>query len=429
MALFKKLVEDYAKVPVPPNMTVAGFRLGLILIGISIALPAFLQGVQIGSALGFLRSVYVFAAGGAFLAILGCFTGIVGARSGLTTYMLIQYAFGVSGAKLVNTILACTLLGWFGINAHLFGSASVNAIRDIYHFDLDINIAITVGGILMISTTIFGFKALDRLAIVAVPLLLLTLATVVWMSVTRTGWQELVATEGKGEMTLGYAISAVIGGYMAGVTLLPDLTRYLKDREQAIVASVVGLAIGFPLILMSAAIPSLATGESDLMMIIAGFGLGLPAIAVLVFSTWTTNVTNLYGAGLGLTVVFGNIQSWKMIAITGLLGTAVALAGIINHFLPFLVLLSIAIPPIAGIYVVHFYFLFKTCDSLSEAPIRKGVNIPAFVAWIVAIAVSSLSVTGIITLTTVPSFDSLIIAFVLYGLMYKHLRLDSVREQ
>jgi purine-cytosine permease-like protein len=44
------------------------------------------------------------------------------------------------------------------------------AARDIRGLDPDLNVLITAGSLLVIATTIFGFKAIDKLALLAVPL-------------------------------------------------------------------------------------------------------------------------------------------------------------------------------------------------------------------------------------------------------------------
>ena len=55
------------------------------------------------------------------LTIIGCITGSIGARTRLSSYMLVRIAFGDRGASLVNLAFALSLLGWFGVNIDLFG--------------------------------------------------------------------------------------------------------------------------------------------------------------------------------------------------------------------------------------------------------------------------------------------------------------------
>jgi cytosine permease len=45
-------IEDYANAPVPDSRTVGGWRVAMIVTGFNIALPGFLNGAQIASALG-----------------------------------------------------------------------------------------------------------------------------------------------------------------------------------------------------------------------------------------------------------------------------------------------------------------------------------------------------------------------------------------
>lgn len=418
MSKLDRLVEDYAKIPVPEGKTVAGFRVGLVLIGVAISLPVFLIGINIGQEQGLAGSAVAFCAGGVLLAIFACFTGIVGARSRLTTYMLIEYAFGVTGAKLVNLLLAGTLLGWFGVNSYLFGDATVHALADIYGLRFNLDLAIILGCALMIATTIFGFKAMDFLALLAVPLLIAIMAYVVFISLNNVSWDQMTDVRA-GHMSMGMAISAIVGGYMVGVTIFPDMTRYVKGRDQAIIASIVGLAFGFPLVLMAAAVPGIATGKTDLMAIIIGFGLGAPALGVLIFSTWTTNITNLYGVGLSFSSLFGTHKSWVMVAVGGGLGTIAALVGITSELITFLIFLSIAIPPIASIYVIHFFTLFRRGHAVSEFVKMPGVRYSAMAAWATGSVVAFGAARGFWTFTSIPACDSIVASAIIYGLMLR----------
>ena len=123
MADLDKITEDFSTTPVPAEKTVSGLRIALILIGVSIALPAFLTGVQIGDALGLKSALIAFVAGGLILAAVSSFAAIVGAESHFSTYMLVQFAFGSKGARIVNAVFTTTLFGWFGVNGSgLLGS-------------------------------------------------------------------------------------------------------------------------------------------------------------------------------------------------------------------------------------------------------------------------------------------------------------------
>lgn len=413
MAKFDDLVEDYSNKPVPTDKVVSGLRVALILIGISIALPGFVAGIQIGTAVGLKNAIIAFFAGGLLLTILAILTSIVGSRARLSTYMLVRFSFGTVGARVVNFILAATLFGWFGVNAALFGKATSTTMEQLYGLVGYEDIYIAIGGALMVATTIFGFKALDRLSLFAVPVLLVILVMIVAMSVSGRGMDELFAIQGTG-MSLGLAISATAGGMMAAVATMPDLARYLPNRWHAVVGMLIGYGLGIPAIMLSVAIPSIATGQSDLLLIILGLGLGLPALIVLVFATWTSNAANVYSSGLSLAAIFTNVHRWKLTVASGAAGTLLAILGIMEYFVPFLIGLGVAIPPVAGIYVAHFYFVAGANYDVSVLPDMPAIRWRAFIGWGTGTLVGYLTAYQGLSLTTIPALDSLLVSGILY---------------
>ncbi|MBJ7437543.1 MAG: PepSY domain-containing protein [Sphingopyxis sp.] len=87
---------------------------------------------------------------------------------------------------------------------------------------------------------------------------------------------------------------------MVDATLFPDIARFARSADAARLASFLTIGLAMPSILFIALIPSIATGEQDLVKIMAGLGLGLPAIILVTFKAWTTNAGNLYSAALAI---------------------------------------------------------------------------------------------------------------------------------
>lgn len=412
MTTFDQEVDDYSTTPVPQSKTVGGIRISLIVIGIGIALPGFLEGAQIGTAMGIQKAAIAFVIGGIVLAFLGSLTSLVAVRARLTTYMLVQYSFGETGARFVNFILAATMFGWFGVNAALFGNAVFETLRLMYGWTHGDTLYIIIGSLLMILTTVFGFKALDRLSMLCVPLLLFILVYILWLSFARSSPAILFA-ERPAELSMGWAISAVIGGNMVMVATMPDLARYVSSGRQAIFAMIVSFALASPIILLSAAVPSLATGESNLIKIIMSLGFGMSALYVVIFSTWTSNAANLYCSGLSFAATFPKIVRWKLTVFAGILGMLVALSGVVDMFIPFLMLLGIAVPPVAVIFVIDSYTLFR--NGYDPAFFRRNsVRWSAFASWIVAMTVAFMTARNVFHMTTVPAFDAILVSIVAY---------------
>ncbi|MEM6937370.1 MAG: hypothetical protein AAF552_13000, partial [Pseudomonadota bacterium] len=94
--------------------------------------------------------------------------------------------------------------------------------------------------------------------------------------------------------------------------------------------------------------------------------------------------------------------------------TLAGLAGLADNLVPYLVLLSIAVPPISGIYLSHYLLL-----RLTEGDENKGFagEVPALLARGVATGVAWLASNGYLTLTGVGSLDSFLVAGASYALL------------
>src|SRR3546814_14363457 len=94
-------------------------------------------------------------------------TAISSVRTRLTTYLLVQRSFGIRGAALVNIVIAIIHFCWFGVNVSFFGDAMVAAAHQGYGIPGDFGLFVIAGSVLITLSTIYGFKQLDRPALVA----------------------------------------------------------------------------------------------------------------------------------------------------------------------------------------------------------------------------------------------------------------------
>lgn len=417
-----KLLEEPTDKPVDNNNKVSWITISMVLIGLYISLPGFVTGVKIGNAVGFYNSVVAFFSGGLVLGFIASCCALVGAKTQLSTYMLTQFAFGQKGAQLINFIFGLSLFGWFGVNTVLFGEAVFASLADNALAPKNLNLYTAIGGLLMVATAIFGFEALDKLSKLAVPLLCFALFMLVYMSIKKAGF-EAIAQPRPQTMSLGSAISAVVGGSVVGAVIAPDTCRYARSYKDAIIAVVITFVIAKPIILLTSTIPTLATGLSDIMDILASLNLGALALGVVVFTTWTSNNSNLYSASLSLSSLFSQFKYWQLALISGVLGTILAMSGIMEHFIPFLHLLGITIPPVAGVYVVHFFVFSRGTYAKQTLSTAAPVCHFAMVSWVTACILGYCTLHGYLTITTVPAVDSLLTSASLYWCFKRYLRL------
>ena len=414
MAVIDDLTEDFALQPVPLESTVSGFRVAMVIIGFTITLPIFIAGSNIGLSLGFANATAAFLGGGLILALIGSLTSYIGATTRLSTYVITQFSFGRQGALVANGVIAIALFGWFGVTAELFGRACQKAVLDVYSVNLGIAPLSLVGSSLMVLTAIWGFKALDKLSVFAVPLMGILLGVAVYFSLRLASWHAIISTRGIA-MGKGTATSLVVGSFIVGAILLPDLCRYARGRWEGVAAAAVSLGVIFPAVFYCAMIPSLATGKNDLVLIMIGLGIGLPALVLLIFATWSTNSHNLYSTSLTLASLFPETKKWKLTLVAGVTGTAIAAAGITDHFIGFLLSLGTSIPAIAGIYAADFFIVSRQNYSTERLRAIGNINVGAFIAWIGSTAFGfAVAWQKVGSITSIASCDVVLLSFTAY---------------
>lgn len=419
----------YASAALPESMTVPGWRVALIIASFTFALPGFLNGAQTGLALGFAPAVAAALFAGLILCAGACLTAVISVRTRLTTYLLVQHSFGVKGAALVNIVIAIVHFCWFGVNVSFFGDAMVAAAQEGYGIPGDFSLFVILGSILITISTIFGFKTLDRLAMIAVPLVGVILIAVCAKAV-GAGPVDLGPAENPPvPMSFGIALTALVGGNMLTVAAMPDLSRFIRTERGAIAGMVLSFPFAAPLLMVVSALIALATGVTDIMQLVVGFGFGAPALVMLLLSVWTINALNLYSASLSMSATFPKVRPAVFTIAGGAVGCIFALMGIINSFIPFLVTLGLIIPPIAAIYVIDGLFTFRArgyAASPQEAPPFRWA---AIAVWLGSLAVTMPATAMGLTLTTVPTLDATILAAGGYLAVLKVLDRSAARSQ
>lgn len=395
----------------------------------AISLPAFLLGGNLFLGLGFSRGLVAVAIGCAVLTTLALLTMAIGASSRLTTYAIIQKVFGTIGGRLVTLLLSITVFGWYGITATLFGDICVTAVSQTFDVELDRRVFIVIGSGLMVLTAIYGFRALDIISRWTVPLMFLVLATSAYVILGESGFGAVLqpaTSESPGLLSIGSAASIVVGSLMVAVTIAPDLARFSRSVRASKIAAVLSYGVGVGLVFVLAGLPALATGSNDLIENMTRSNLGVIALLILILATWTTNATNLYSASLGMKQWFSRAEDWCVTLAAGVLGTLLALGGILDHFLDFLLFLSLAIPPVAGIYITDYYVsrdqsVFTESESENDVSWRMS----AFAAWFFGVGLAAIINFGSdVSFTSVPACDATIISALSYWAIHHFMQSD-----
>jgi len=423
-----KLVTDYEREPVPVEKRKGWFRLSIVWLGGIIALSAIILGGTLAGGMTITQSIIASFIGTFLLACLSAACGVVGAKTHLSTSLVSAFALGRYGSYAVSVVLAIALFGWFGVQLDLFGLSLAQIISTTFGVEIHPKILVVIGGVLMTTTAVIGYKAIEKLSLLAVPLLgILIVASLVKVATEGSGIKENLFGE---PISLGVAVSLIIGSLAVGAIIGPDISRYAKSPKDAVISSFVGFFVGFSLVLIAAILLAKATSQVDIIAIMLGVGWGTGAMLVLILAQWTTNDNNLYSSALGFSVIFRKMPKYQLTIIAGVIGTGMAIAGIYENFIPFLVFLSALIPPIGGIYVADYFFSKSkySFENLDSIPAIQPVNIGV---WIIA-SLGAFATTpaptgfGWFSITGASAFDAFLIALVLQAIVSKVMQSKEI---
>lgn len=399
--------------------TVSGWSVGMVIFGICLTLPTLYTGAITAQQLGFIGTAKAVGLASMVLALMSIPAAIVGAQTRLSSYLIIEFVFGRRGSNYVNALLGLTLLGWFAVTAGFFGETLAIACQQMFAWSPPVWLLTLVSSALILMTTIYGFKAIDRLALFAVPLLIVFLVYVSNLALGESSWQEILSLEGSNPDYFTTAVSTVIGSLIVGVVLMPDLSRYARSVKDCVTASILGNGIGNFFSMLVGVAPAVVTGLVDPMAYMIALGLVGSAFVILVFATWTTNSVNLYSTTLAVAVIQPKTAEWKLTIGCGVVGTALAMIGITEYFIGFLEWLGVIVPPVASVYLTDYFLLGQKNYSLSLQDKLPDYDRAALTAWVMGTLISALAFLADFTVSTIPSLDALVITVPIYLLCRK----------
>jgi len=411
-----KPLNDYSQQRVPDSQTVSSGHIALVIIGGTIAIPAFLMAAQVGSNLGFVTAVMAFACGAFILGSMNACTSWVGSITRLSASKLTENAFGIQGAKIINGLIAFTLAGWYGVNCKMFGDAA-NTVLTSLGISLPVTLYMIIGSVLMLWVSLKGFKGIDKLALWLVPLMILFIFYAATLAMNSPNADLLWVT--KNQMSFPSAISAVVGAYIVGVVIQPDYSRFAKSPKGASISAGLALLVAFPIVLILTTIPAIISQQSDLILVMVGIGIGAPAFFLLLLSSWSSNVLSLYSSSLSINTIAPTLTLRSITLSIGAVGTLVAFGDVQKYFIDFLILLGISIPPVGAIYCLNFWRNKK--NDCFDAGVKNN-HWSAINAWLAGCLLGLCSYLDYFSVTQVPSLDSILLSSTFY-LFFRRKRL------
>lgn len=354
-----EIFEDYAVSSVPKEKRITWFSQGLVWAGVAFSTAIFSVGGTLAASMVPATFVTAVLSGTVIVTVVAILIGAIGAKTHLTSAFNARFALGVEGGTFFGLILALSLSGWFGYQCCYFANSTVSTLR-MFGFSGGSSFIWTIaGGLLMMATVLAGFNGLTLLSTLGVPLLFALALLPAAITAGQADLSALPLVPAAGSMGLSGGVVLVVGSYITGACITPDLSRFSKRPRDAVCGCILGFMIAFPLLLLLGGFFYYVCGTSDLCDVLVnrcGFGLFIPF--VLLVSIWTTNNFNLYCSVLGISNVLDGhfkIPRWLLTVTVGAASTLLGALGIMEALVSFLNLLGTLIPPVAAVIIADYY--------------------------------------------------------------------------
>jgi putative hydroxymethylpyrimidine transporter CytX len=212
------------------------------------------------------------------------------------------------------------------------------------------------------------------------------------------GWGRLIDAQPEGGMPFMVGLDLVIVMPISWLPLVCDYSRYARSTTSAFWGTWIGYFIVgswmYVLGLGAALATKSATPDSMVLELMAGLGLVLPALIIVLVSTFTTTFLDIYSTSVSSLNIWPKLGESRGIISCGILGTGLALIFPAEAYEHFLLLIGSVFCPLFGV-VLADYFLLRGGRYLAGQLYRKGTlywytvgfNLWALVAWGLGFAV------------------------------------------
>lgn len=360
------------------------FSNGIIWFGVAISVSEIEAGIEIGAASApgslWLPLILGHVLGG----ILLFFVGLIGARVRLNAMETTTSTFGKYGSKFFAALNVFQLLAWVAVlNAQ--GASALAGLNLPISFPLTcVILAVLIG--------VWVFVGLRRSANVTT----VVMAALAVLLAILTVKLSAVGSSASGALAAGAATSAALLGFWnifeisiaMPISWLPVISDYTKDVEKPVKATAVSAAAytfaSLWMYVIGIQISGIGAGNNIAQAILLA-GLGIPGIIIVVLSTVTTNFLAANSAGESSKAIWGKINPKVAGVVVSLLSAALAISGIMEHYISFLYLIASVFAPMAAVLLVSFYFAKERSATL-------GAWLWNLFAWLAGFAVYQVAV-------------------------------------
>ncbi|WP_298778250.1 cytosine permease [uncultured Fretibacterium sp.] len=417
----EKRGQDYPLTEVPASARAGLFSLSMVLAGFTFFTSVMWAGGELGVHYKFWPDLmYVVIVGDFLLGTYAAVLGYIAFSTGLHAGLLSRFCFGNKGSRWSDFLYGFTQIGWYAwgtalitdLVLQLAGITKENTASYPYIYV----ILIIFFGFFFVITAYGGYKAMELLSIVAVPLVTCLILYSIYVSTVKVGGLEgLQKILPKEPMTTAAAMTLVFGTFVSGATQSTNWSRFASKGWHAVIASFVGFFIGNGLMIFAGAYGGYVYQDPDVARVMALQGMAIPAYVLLILNVWTTQDNEIYCFSVACCNAF-RIKARKGITLTGaVIAIIMALGGIYNYLIDFIIISGTVIPPIGGTMLADWLIKHKRRYSKIAETEFKDYNLTGIGAYIIGAAAALFS-------PGIPPINGIIAAFIAYPILDKILQ-------
>ncbi len=389
-----ELESEFEQTAVPASHRKRLSEVAAVWFGFPMILTNAVPGGVVVALLGFWRGVAAITAANLVMLV---YVGLLSHRAGSTGRSFALQAtqtFGRLGYVVASGFLATIVVGWFAFNTGATG-ATINA-----SFGWNKTLVILGAGALFIAITFVGIRALSVLGAIAAPLFIVVAIIALAIVAQDHNLGSIFSYHGvggaaAGSLSFGAAVSLIMATFADSGTMTADFTRWSRNGREAVlaaftafpVASMVAQLTGGVVVAAGAIAAPATDGGNFLPLIADGAGPLLSALAIVFVFVNLGSVCShcLYNGAVSWSHIVGG-RMRVLTLLLGIAGVGIALAGVWSHFLSWLVILSVFVPPIGAVLIADQVMLRRATDSRVVGAVRPT----AFAAWAVGAAFAGL---------------------------------------
>lgn len=400
--------QDYPLSAVPLTARKPFWSLAPLLMGFALTSTTLFAGGALGTSFNFSTILWLTLIGNVLLGAYCAALGYIAFKSGLSTVLMARFSFGNIGSRWVDFILGFTQIGWYAVtNAFI-----ADALSSLIGLPEGLRwLAIVFFTYAFCVTAYIGYTAMDWLSRLAVPAMLILIALSLILGFRDAG--DLFALAPTEQMGVGAGIAVIIGSFISGGTQSTNWSRFADSGKNALGSTLLAFLGVNALLVFAGAFCTLVYGSEDLIQAMAQQGILLGGIILLILNVWTTQDNTIYSFSIAGTNFFRTSKRHAFVLGGATLALALALGGIYELMIPYLLFLGSVIPPIGGIIMADFWLRHRGEFPSLDTPL-PAFNWAGVIAYIVAAVVSYFS--GQASIGVAP-INAVVIAAVLYAIL------------